>query len=89
MFENPSADKFGPPPAPSEPRAEGRLRRWLIGMAFGLEVYVAHWLWTGSRGPTWLAAIVLFALGVFDFVIRLHNKDDKTDPYSPPTHITR
>jgi hypothetical protein len=90
MFENPSADKFGPPPAPSDDRSEGKLRRRLIRVGFGLAVYfVSHRLWTGSGGRAWWPAILLFALTVFDSVMRHHGKEDEEEPYSTPTHITR
>jgi len=50
---------------------------------------VSRWLWTGSGGRAWLPAILLFALTVFDSVMRHHSQDDDKEPYSPPTHITR
>src|SRR4051794_31239212 len=90
IVENPSADKFGPPAAPSDARPDGRLRRRLIRLAFGLAVYfVWYRLLSGSRGRTCFPVILLIALPVFDAVMRRRSKDDKNEPYSPPTHITR
>ncbi|HEU4939211.1 MAG TPA: hypothetical protein VFT39_22335 [Vicinamibacterales bacterium] len=92
VYENPSADKFGPPPLPGDSRSHGRLRRRLGRLAFALAVYfLAHWLHTGSRGA-WLAgfsAVVVFAASVFDYILQLHGDDEEKDPYSPPTHLTR
>src|SRR3954451_25176001 len=90
IVDNPSADKFGPPPSPSEARPDGKLRRRLIRAAFGVAGYmVSRWLWTWSAGRAWMPAILMFALIVFDFVMRHHSQDDDKEPYSPPTHITR
>jgi hypothetical protein len=93
VVENPSADKFGPPPAPSDAGPDGKLRRRLIRLAFGFAVYfVWHWLWNGSRGRTWFPVILLVALElltVFDALMRRRGKADENEPYSSPTHITR
>jgi hypothetical protein len=92
-FDNPSADKFGPPPTPSassDVRPDGKLRRRLMRIAFGAAVYlVARWLLPGPGGRAWLTGILLLALAVFDLAMRHHAKDDDKEPYSPPTHITR
>ena len=92
VYENPSADKFAPPPPPGDTQSHRRLHRRLGRLAFGLAVYfLAHWLHTGSR-DAWLvgfSAVLLFAATVFDYILQLHGDDEDKDPYSPPTHITR
>ena len=93
VYENPSADKFAPPPSPSEPRSHDKLQRGVIRTALGLAVYfAADGLQMASRDAGWWAgfsAVVLLAASVFEYVIQRHADDEDKDPYSPPTNITR
>jgi hypothetical protein len=40
VYENPSADKFGPPPFPSASEPDGKLQRRLKRIALGLAVFL-------------------------------------------------
>jgi hypothetical protein len=91
VYDNPSADKFAPPP-PADSRSEGKFRRRLTRVAFLLAVYfLGDWLLTRSQGAyvAGFSAFLLFAVSVFDYFLQLHGDEDEKDPYSPPTHITR
>src|SRR3954468_16211157 len=90
VVENPSADKFGPPAAPSDARPEGKFGRQLKRVVFGVVVYsIARELWPGSGGRAWLPGIVVLAISFLDLVMQHLDKIDEKEPYSPPTHITR
>ena len=95
MYENPSADKFDPPPAPEVTKTDGRRRRRQTVALFAAVVYLAgHWLNAASRGRDWLTAfpaIVLLASTAVEYVLSRHRADesDGGDPYSPPTNLTR
>lgn len=95
VYENPSADKFGPPSASSRSRSPSKLVRGLTQIAVLCALYVAgDWLRVTSKDRTWwtvFSGVVLFASFVFDYVIRRHGggEDEHKDPYSPPTHLTR
>ena len=93
VYENPSADKFGPPPSSPEPPFDGPQWRRLIRIACAIGIYIAgHWLQVSFRSRGWLtaAAIVVFgyALRILEQRIRKDEGEDE-DPYSPPTHVTR
>jgi len=90
MYENPSADKFGPPPDPTlgKPDRKRRARGWRLAVIVVIYV-LAYLLRGGGRGwMTGLSAVVLLASFVMDYLFR-HHPDDEADPYSPPTNITR
>lgn len=87
MHENPSAGKFEPPErqAPDTDRSGSP---WLlIALLIASSYPLMRWL-LSIRGYEWLtavAAVVAFALGVADYAVRRRN----TDPFSPPSHLTR
>lgn len=94
MHENPSADKFDPPPAPSAPESGGS-SFWRIVVAFLIVASYPALLWLESfrgRGrQAGLAAFATVALSVLHYILNRTRADqrDGTDPYTPPTHLTR
>jgi hypothetical protein len=94
VYENPSADKFAPPPAPSDSRSDDKRHRRLIRIVWLVGMYVAaHWLQLSLKKGGWVTAwvIAVFAYAVLTIVeqrIRKGEHDDK-DPYSTPTNIMR
>jgi hypothetical protein len=97
MYDNPSADQFGPPPGQErfeapKPRVE---RAWyalpiaILYFVFREEIRLRHGHGWAEAGFGLLAA----ALGVADYMVRrsLHDRrrPDGGDPYSPPQSITR
>ena len=100
MAENPSADKFGPPP---EQAARERERERLAGRAKAsgalgttalfIAILALKTFSHSSRG--WVAALcgVLAVAGYgLQYILsrqRQDARDDGSDPYTPPTHITR
>jgi hypothetical protein len=94
IYENPSADKFGPPRSPSEPTSDRRLWRRLIRATCVIGIYTAaHSLQVSFRGRGWLtiAAIAVFGSGVLDIIEHRIGNDEHedNDSYRPPTNITR
>jgi len=95
MHENPSADKFGPPPGQERfeaPRPR-RARQWsalLLAVLLFFARYKLHHL-----HPTgWMTGLVLlavFAVAVGDYVVsrQLRDRNDGGNPYTPPQTITR
>lgn len=94
MYENPSADKFDPPPAPPAPDAGGpRVSRFVVAMLLLASYPLVLWL-RSFRGPGWktgLAALATFAVAILHYVLNRKRADqaDGTDPYTPPTRLTR
>jgi hypothetical protein len=94
-YDNPSAGKFEPPSAPSEPTAERSFNPRVLGLLFlVLFTIAAYWLRTAFPGRVWaslISAVLAFGLGTFDMFMT-RKRDDEIegkDPYSPPTNITR
>jgi hypothetical protein len=90
MYENPSADKFGPPPDPTvaKPDRKRRARVWRFAAVGG--IYAGAYL-LNARGRGWmtgLSAVVLLVSTAMDYLFSKH-PDEDADPYSPPTNITR
>jgi hypothetical protein len=97
MYENPSADKFGPPPENAR-RERERLgprfrtsKEWLVvglGVAYvGLKIARFRF-----DGPWTTAGIAL--LGVIFVLAQVFGRKNREEeggpePYSPPTRITR
>ena len=95
-IENPSADKFGPPPG--EQRFEApksrRSPQWFGALL--LFSWVARFLLERVHSRGWTAALVglgILAIGVADYVakrsLRAARRADGDDPYTPAQHITR
>jgi hypothetical protein len=88
VYENPSADKFGPPadPSLSKPDRKRRARIWRLAVIGGIYV-MAYLLRGGGRGwMTGLSAVILLVSFVMDYLFR--QPDDDKGPYSPPTNLT-
>jgi hypothetical protein len=89
MYENPSAGKFDPRPAPSTSR-ESRARGWRgFAAMLALAVLAAQWLFPSGRG--WglsLLAAASFAAAVLEWVL-LKNDLDEKGPFTEEKHITR
>lgn len=95
VYENPSADKFGPPRLSDDLESEGKLERRLKRIALGLVVFLtADWLQAAlrnrGRSAAFVAAVVLAAFSAFEqYLVHRRGHDEDKDPYSPPTHVTR
>ena len=97
MSENPSADKFGPPPEQATRERELAKRGKAGGVvgvtAMGIGVAALRILSHSVRGKTG-AVVALLAGGgyVAMYVIRRQQQnshDGEPDPYTPPSNITR
>jgi hypothetical protein len=98
VTDNPSADKFGPPPeqatrerelAKSGGKAGGVLGITAMGIGVAALRIFAHSL-RGKAGA--VAALVAGGGYVAMYIIRRQQQDsreDEPDPYTPPTNITR
>jgi hypothetical protein len=95
VYENPSADKFGPPPLPSASESDGQLQRRLTRIALGLAVFfAADWLQGAlrnrGRSAVFVAVVVLVAFSAFEqYLLQRREHGEEMDPYSPPTNVTR
>ena len=92
-YENPSAGKFDPPPAPPGPEDASSPTGWRVIIAVLSSYPVVHLL-LSVRGRGWLSVAAIGAaclLAVLHYVVRHPDADERsdTDPYSKPTHITR
>jgi hypothetical protein len=92
-YENPSADKFGPPSDPTISQPDRKRRRRLARLVFTVVVLAAaYWLKTNVPGHRWFTMFsVIIALGssVLDYALRRHDdREGGDDPYSPPISIT-
>lgn len=89
MYENPSAGKFDPRPAPSTPhesRARGSRR---FAAMLVLAVLAAQWLFPSARGwASYLFAALAFAVTILEWVL-LKKEADEKGPYTEQGHITR
>lgn len=86
MHDNPSAGKFEPPEREAETHRSGS--PWLPIAFLIAPSYPIIQRFLPIRGRGWLtavAAVVAFALGIVDFAARRRS----SDPYSPPTSVTR
>jgi hypothetical protein len=95
--ENPSADRFGPPPGQERfeaPKSRPR-RAWTAGAVAMLYLILKEQLHFGhARGWTGgLLLLLLLIVGAADYVIGRAQRDarraDGGDPYTPPQNITR
>ena len=96
MPENPSADKFGPPPGQErfEPPKPRRGPQWF---AFGLVLafWIGRYQLEHTHATGWMGAIVglaIIGLVVADVVMRRRirrERNERDDPYTPPQNITR
>ena len=96
-FDNPSADKFGPPPGQErfEPTKPKRVRPWYV-IPLGVLYVVATSANHLNRARGWGAAVfalVALGLGVADAFVDKRARDerraDRGDPYSHHQNITR
>jgi len=97
VADNPSADKFGPPPENAQREREGgggvKLSTFPWGALFFI-VYMGLKLWS-PRSHGWVSGLMIgllaFATGVGQFILARQRKaqDGEPDPYTPPTNITR
>jgi len=96
VYDNPSADKFGPPPGQErfEAPKPRRGRQWFaIALVFAL--WIGRYQLEQIHAKGWTAAAVglaIIGIAVADYVIRRRAHDQRTgggDPYSPPQNITR
>ena len=89
MYENPSAGKFDPRPAPSTPH-ESRPRgtRHYLAMLV-LALLAARWMFPSARGwASYLFAALAFAMMILEWVL-LKTEADEKGPYTDQGHITR
>ena len=88
MFENPSAGKFDPPPAPLEPRKPLRHRvRW--GGLLVLAVPLAKRFFPLPSGWAYALWATLLVVGLaLDWVLFKSEADEK-GPYTGQDHLTR
>lgn len=94
-YDNPSADKFGPP---GQERFEApkprRGPQWFTFVLF-LALWIGRYQLEHLHAKGWTAAAVGLAvvgIAVADYAMRRRAHDKRTggeDPYSPPQHITR
>ena len=99
MAENPSADRFGPPP--EQTRRERELERLETGAKAGgalgttaLFVGIAALKFVSHSRRGWVAAVasilVLAGYGAQFFLVRQQRqRDGEPDPFTKPTNITR
>jgi hypothetical protein len=93
VLENPSADKFGPPPEQAKREREELETAARVGGAVGttsLVVALAVLEFVSHAGRGWIAAGAgaLSLIGyTMQFVLSHRRQDD--DPYSAPAHLTR
>jgi hypothetical protein len=94
MFENPSAGKFEPPPS-SQPTFERSFNPRVVSLLTLAVIWAAtYWLKTSFPGRSWVrltTALIALGLGTFDTFLKRQRNDEieGTDPYTPPTSITR
>jgi len=89
MYENPSAGKFDPQPAPSTPhKSRGRGSR-LVAATLMLALLAAQWLFPSPGGwAAYLFAALAFAVMILDWVL-LKKEADEKGPYTEQGHLTR
>jgi membrane protein implicated in regulation of membrane protease activity len=93
MIDNPSADRFDPPPGAErfEPPPPERKGAWIVA-ALGIAVFLAgeSFSWLHLSGAGALAAFVAFiVLVVLHFSARRAFQPDEHEPYSTQQRITR
>jgi hypothetical protein len=92
MYENPSADKFGPPPGQErfEPPKPRRGPQW-FALALFLAFYLGRYGLEHVRASGWVIPVVLFGVAVAEIVVkrRLRNQPDDSDPLASSQHIPR
>ncbi|MGH9411030.1 MAG: hypothetical protein ACRD1V_16420 [Vicinamibacterales bacterium] len=96
LYENPSADKFEPPPSsrpPEAPSTKPERSRALAGTAFLLVIAreglrFAHF---HVSGYAWLAPLALLVLSVASFAVDRKRRAEigRDNPYTPAEHVTR
>ena len=82
VYENPSADKFAPPPPPSDSRSDDKRHGRLTRIAWFVGIYVAaHWLQLSRKTGGWLtpSRIVVFVYAALTIVEQRTRKDEHDD----------
>ena len=91
-FDNPSADKFGPPPGQErfEPPMPRRGAQWF---AFVLVVvfYVAKYELEHVHARGWVIPAILTGVFVGEFLIKRRSREQRqrNDPYAPTPNVPR
>jgi hypothetical protein len=96
MYDNPSADKFGPPPGQERFEAPKARRgpQW-FALALFLALWIGRYQLEHIHANGWMAAAIglgIVGLAVADYAMRRRLDDKRTggeDPYTPPQNITR
>ena len=83
--QNPSADKFGPPPDPAIAQPDRKRRRRPARLVFTVVVLAAaYWveIVPGHRWFTMFSVIAAFASFILDYALRRHDDGESgDDPY--------
>jgi hypothetical protein len=89
MFDNPSAGKFGPPPAPAEPGSSRSRRRFRVGGLLLLLAPLVKWLAPMPKEWAYALWATLTVAGlILDWAL-LKGEADEKGPYAEPDHLTR
>ncbi len=91
-YDNPSADKFEPPPGQErfEPPKSRRGPQWFAAALF-LAFYIARYKLEHVHTSSWLISVVLLGVFVAEFVVKRRRRNERQtgDPYGPPRDIPR
>jgi len=86
MYDNPSADKFGPPPGQERFEAPKPRRgpQWFAA-AVGLALWIGRYQLEHTRKNGWVLPVVLAGIFVAEFLVKRRHRDarDVPDPNTP------
>lgn len=91
QYENPSADRFGPPPGQErfEPPKPRRGPQWFALVLF-LALYVGRYALEHTHTSGWVIPVVLFGVFIAEFVVKRRARNEgQTDDPSPPQNFPR